>query len=221
MGQSAAKGQDRAIKMARQRSKRQEGLMARGILRGVVHGAVLGVVAIIGLSLLAPLPVDDRPKPASKGDVTLSGQMELPVGSEFGRAGDLAPQAPAPIGRGDSDRVTEPVAVPMPRAEPAPTPITNDNIRPDTLTGDRMPAQSQPAPFDPAPDLQLPAAASDAPLARSLPGFSPDAPQDRLPQLARDPDQDAAQDTAPRLPAPGLDLSLPPDLTDLRKMERN
>ena len=40
--------------------------------------------------------------------------------------------------------------------------------------------------------------------------------------LADSPDaQDAQPDPAPELPAPGLDLSLPPDLTDLRKMERN
>lgn len=195
--------------------------MARGILTGVVHGALVGAVVLTGLSLLAPLPADNRSQPMAKGDVTPSGQMELPVGSEFGRAGDIAPRAPSPINGGNSDRVTEPAAVPAPRAEPAPRLITDDNARPETLTGDRMPSQSQPATFDPVPDVQLPAAAGDAPMARSLPGFAVDAPQDSLPQLSRDPDDTGAQDSTPRLPAPGLDLSLPPDLTDLRKMERN
>jgi hypothetical protein len=195
--------------------------MARGILTGAVHGALVGAVALAGLSLLAPLPADNRSQPMADGDTTPSGQMELPVGSEFGRAGDLAPQAPAPIRSTDSDRVAEPVAVPAPRAEPAPTPVTGDNARPETLAGDQMPAQSRPAPFDPTPDVQLPGAADDTPMVRSLPGFAADAPQDSLPQLVGDPAHDGAPDVAPRLPAPGLDLSLPPDLTDLRKMERD
>lgn len=199
--------------------------MARGILTGVVHGALLSVVALAGLSLLAPLPRDaNQPAPMAvpDRDATPSGQMDLPVGSEFGRAGDLAPQAPAPIRTDDSDRMPEPVAVPLPRAEPAPTPVTDDNIRPETLAGDRMPAQAQPAPFDPAPGLQLPGAAADAPMARNLPGLAPDAPQDSLPELsASSAATDDAMDPAPPLPSPGLDLSLPPDLTDLRKMERN
>ncbi|MDN5568978.1 MAG: hypothetical protein L0G27_09605 [Paracoccus sp. (in: a-proteobacteria)] len=199
--------------------------MARGILTGVVHGALLSVVALAGLSLLAPLPRDrDRSQPVivPDRDATPSGQMDLPVGSEFGRAGDLAPQAPAPIRSDDSNRVAEPVAVPAPRAEPAPTPVTDDNARPETLAGDRMPAQTQPAPLDPAPDLQLPGAAGDAPMARNLPGLAPDAPQDSLPQLSNGTAAtEDAMDPAPRLPSPGLDLSLPPDLTDLRKMERN
>lgn len=193
--------------------------MARGILTGAVHGALLGAVALVGLSLLAPLPQPDVTAP---GDGTPSGRMDLPVGSEFGRSGDLAPRAPAPIRPTDSDRASEPMAVTAPVAEPAPRPVTHDNARPDALAGDRIPAPSQPAPADDAPDLQLPGAAADAPMSRSLPGLALDAPQDSLPNLAAIPDAAEAQpETAPAMPAPGLDLSLPPDLTDLRKMERN
>lgn len=199
--------------------------MARGILTGAVHGALLGAAALVGLSLLAPLPQpqDASPMVATPDEgATPSGRMDLPVGSEFGRAGDVAPRAPTPIRAGESQRQSEPVAVTAPVAEPAPRPVTDDNARPDTLAGDSMPAQSQPAPFDAAPGLQLPGGAADAPMTRSLPGLAPDAPQDSLPQLADSPDaQDAQPDPAPEMPAPGLDLSLPPDLTDLRKMERN
>ena len=193
--------------------------MARGILTGAVHGALLGAVALVGLSLLAPLPQPDVTAP---GDETPSGRMDLPVGSEFGRAGDLAPRAPAPIRPTDSDRATEPMAVTAPVAEPAPRPVTHDNARPDALAGDRIPAPSQPAPVDAAPELQLPGVAADAPMSRSLPGLAFDTPQDSLPNLAAIPDATEAQpEPAPAMPAPGLDLSLPPDLTDLRKMERN
>ncbi|WP_378944367.1 hypothetical protein [Paracoccus sp. R86501] len=199
--------------------------MARGILTGAVHGALLGAVALAGLSLLAPLPQPDGTAPVltvPDDGATPSGRMDLPVGSEFGRAGDVAPRAPTPIRPTDSDRASEPVAVTAPVAEPAPRPVTDDNARPDALAGDRIPAQSQPAPADAAPELQLPGVAADAPMSRSLPGLAVDAPQDSLPSLAAIPDaQDALPDPAPAMPAPGLDLSLPPDLTDLRKMERN
>ena len=46
-----------------------------------------------------------------------------------------------------------------------------------------------------------------------------EAERDVLPQIA--PEASGSPDTAPRLPRPALDLSLPPDLTDLRRLERN
>ena len=45
------------------------------------------------------------------------------------------------------------------------------------------------------------------------------AAQDGLPRIA--PSDDVPMDRAPAMPAPALDLSLPPDLTDLRRMERD
>lgn len=274
--------------------------MAGGFLKGLMHGGLLGVVALAGLSMLLPLPgAQDRdggaepkvsaaasvpaaadPTPAAPAPgpesvapertapepaalepaasaqdpapaVDLPGgaapdadAVGLPVGSEFGRGGDVAPRLPAP--QSASPRALgDPVAVPAPAAEPAPVALTADKVRPETLADDRMPAQTLPQDGGAAPGLTLPqtapgsAAGSDALRAVPLPDQGPG--QDAAPLIlpatddetpggdvtptnAPEADADAPPPDAPPapgLPSPALDLSLPPDLTDLRRLERN
>ncbi|MFD1481816.1 hypothetical protein [Paracoccus nototheniae] len=279
--------------------------MAGGFLKGLVHGGLLGVVALAGLSLLVPLPgAQDRdggaepevsaavsvpaaadptpaapapgpepvaakpaapepaaPEPAAReasppaqapapavdlsgGAAPDTGAVGLPVGSEFGRGGDIAPRLPAP--QSASPRtLDDPVAVPAPASEPAPVALTADMIRPETLADDRMPAQALPQDGGTAPGLTVPQTAPEfgaglqAPRAASVPDQGPG--QDAAPLIlpAHDdatPGDDATPTDTPEaeanvppadgapvpgLPSPSLDLSLPPDLTDLRRLERN
>ncbi|TJZ82276.1 hypothetical protein [Paracoccus hibiscisoli] len=180
--------------------------MARGFLAGVLLGGLAGAGALAALSLLAPLP--------QGGVAPLS--VGLPVGSEFGRGGDLTPRLPAPNAAGP--RIdTRPAAVPAPEGEPAPVAVTGDTARPETLADDRIPAQDQPPAVDDAPGLTLPQAAPRTQLSVPQPMAGP--VQDDTPRIA--PDSAAAPDDRPAMPSPALDLSLPPDLTDLRRLERN
>lgn len=81
--------------------------------------------------------------------------------------------------------------------------------------------------------LGVPDAVPDTSAIRDDPGAAP-ATADDVQDVSRATEQpapepaaqdsvapDAASDDPPALPAPSLDLSLPPDLTDLRAMERD
>lgn len=180
--------------------------MARGFLAGVLLGGLAGAGALAALSLLTPLP--------RGGVAPLS--VGLPVGSEFGRGGDLAPRLPAPNAAGP--RVdSRPAAVPAPAGEPAPAAVTQGSARPEALADDRIPAQDPPPATDDAPGLTLPQAAPRTQLRAPQPVTGP--ARDDTPLIA--PDSAAAPEARPAMPAPALDLSLPPDLTDLRRLERN
>lgn len=181
--------------------------MAGGFWRGLAGGALTGAVLLAGLSLTAPLPR------GASGAVDVG----LPVGSEFGRGGDVAPRLPAPNAASPRP-ATDPVAVPLPADEPAPATATQQNARPEALAVDRLPGQPKPAADGASPALRLPDAGRDAAPAADRAAPLPPADADASPRLAPDaPDAGAA----PALPAPALDLSLPPDLTDLRRLERN
>ena len=179
--------------------------MARGFLAGAATGGLIGVVVLAGLSLSVPLAPQDH-------DALSVG---MPIGSEFGRGGDVSPTLPAPSAASLRDAAT-PAAVPASQDEPAP--VTNDTMRPSLQPTDRMPAQALPDMGGDAPGLTL---QGDAPVTVTGPAPQPviRAAQDGLPRIA--PSDDAPPDRVPAMPAPALDLSLPPDLTDLRRMERN
>ncbi|WP_405405451.1 hypothetical protein [Paracoccus sp. Ld10] len=179
--------------------------MARGFLAGAATGGLVGVVALAALSLAVPL--------APQGHDALS--VGLPIGSEFGRGGDVAPTLPAPGAVSQRDAATR-AAMPAPRDEAAR--VADDTMRPDLQPTDRMPAQPVPDTIDDAPGLALRGAAP-ATVTGPIPRPAVRATQDGLPRIA--PPDDAPMDRAPAMPAPALDLSLPPDLTDLRRMERN
>ncbi len=179
--------------------------MARGFLAGAATGGLLGVLALAGLSLALPLAPQDH-------DALSVG---MPIGSEFGRGGDVTPTLPAPSAASLRDAAT-PAAVPAVQDEPVP--VTNDTMRPSLPPTDRLPAQPVPDMAGDAPGLTL---RGDVPVTVTDPAPQPviRATQDGLPRIA--PSDDAPLDRAPVMPAPALDLSLPPDLTDLRRMEQN
>ncbi|MCF3972271.1 hypothetical protein [Paracoccus salsus] len=181
-------------------------------------------------------PITSPAEPRGQPDAEAVG---LPVGSEFGRGGDIAPRLPAQL-RAPADRLdqSDAPAVSAPAAEPAPVAITGSNARPEVPGDAAQPAQDLPAAGETAPAFERPQPL-DSPLRRSVPDMalsgeadrSPAAPGPATPQpVAADPDAEAAQpgdetapaaDTgdamrAPAMPAPALDLTLPPDLSDLR-----
>ena len=88
--------------------------MAGGFFRGVIHGAGAAAVLIVAGSLVLPLPEPPAdvlsdplptapetqpavPEPAPSEGGPALGTLDLPVGSEFGRSGDLPPRLPAPV----------------------------------------------------------------------------------------------------------------------------
>ncbi|WP_282602793.1 hypothetical protein [Paracoccus sp. PARArs4] len=198
--------------------------MATGFGKGAFHGALIGVAGLVALSLAAPLdrPAPEQPDPAPAAtpepaprdpDAPVADEVGLPVGSEFGRGGDVAPRLPAPVA--ETSRQSEPMAVRAPVAEPAPVRAPVDNARPQTQGQPDGPVQSRPDSAEIAPQLDLPAAPqatrTDAAAPRPQQGAAPDSL----------PERPATGDTAqpPALPSPALDLSLP-DLSDLPGMEQ-
>lgn len=97
--------------------------------------------------------------------------VDLPVGSEFGRGGDVTPRLPDPLtppgGRMD---LSDAPAVSAPAAEPAPVAITDTGERPDTLDAASDPGQSAPEAGGDAPDLARPGAL-EAPSVAKAPSF--------------------------------------------------
>lgn len=177
--------------------------MARGLGTGLVQGAVIGALALAGLSLWAPMP--------RSGTAPLA--VDLPVGSEFGRGDDRAPLRPAPNAASPRD-MSDPAPVPAPVPEAAPVTAATDTARPATLAAD-VPALRAPADAAPAPTL--PARAQPSTLPAPVVAPDPGAGQDAPPRIA--PEQAVPGIAVPALPSPGLDLSLPPDLSDLQTPE--
>ncbi|MFC0202317.1 hypothetical protein [Paracoccus rhizosphaerae] len=147
----------------------------------------------------------------------LTKPLDLPAGSEFGRGGDLPPVLPEQGGAAERAVPAGPLTAPAQEAAAFP-PV--QPARPETQADGRGPLQ--PDAGEGTPALTLPAPPT-ADMPRTTPATlaqpEADAERDALPQIA--PEAAGSPDTAPRLPSPALDLSLPPDLTDLRRLERN
>lgn len=160
----------------------------------------------------ADVPVADPP-PA---DAPVAGAVDLPVGSEFGRGGDLAPSLPASLAS-DRPAVAEAPAVMAPTSEPAPVAITMPDPRPQPAGDQDGPVQGAPIAGEDAPQLDRPAtlARPGLPL---LPGRAAAEGPDAVPLMPLDL---PGTPSAPGLPAPVLDLSLPPDLSDLQGLSRD
>lgn len=166
-----------------------------------------------GISSETPSDAATAPSPA---DAPRAEAVDLPVGSEFGRGGDVAPRLPAPLATARPDQPEAPAVV-APTSEPAPVAITAADPRPQPAGGQDGPLQGVPAEGEAAPRLDRPAALP-RPAAPVMPGRAvADAP-DLAPVLR--PDRDGPR-PAPGLPAPALDLSLPPDLSDLQGLSRD
>ena len=226
-----------------------KGQMARGFWTGLLHGGAISIVAVVALSLAAPLtqqepesapapepapvfvPVEPQPTPApapaapQPGGVPQAGSVDLPVGSEFGRGGDLSPRRPAPLAAERPDQAEAPAVV-APTSEPAPVALTAADPRPQPLGEQDGPVQDAPAAGEVAPQLDRPAvlplpvapAAPDRARAET-PDAAPAVPAAEPPSLVQ-PGQ-AVPTRTPGLPAPALDLSLPPDLSDLQGLTRD
>ncbi|MDM7458733.1 MAG: hypothetical protein P3W94_005135 [Paracoccus sp. (in: a-proteobacteria)] len=201
-------------------------------------------------------PADD-PDDVREAPGTL---LDVPVGSEFGRAGDLPPRIPSIISGGGS-APGAPQPVPQPEAEPAPRTATGARDRPETTTDASGPALPGIAVQDDGLGLTVPSPSpreggdlrgfaplalhdhledrapelrplTDAPVARPGPALPIPEPSAATSDAPATPDDAATGDAPsqagtqegvaiPRLHAPALDLSLPPDLDDLRRLERN
>lgn len=120
--------------------------------------------------------------PAETPDAPLAAAVDLPVGSEFGRGGDVAPRLPAPLAvpaaRMDQ---TEAPAVSAPAAEPAPVAITGPVERPEA----RMPGGNlTPTPMpegEAAPDFARPSVL-DAPSLVTTPDMAGASDPDQIPE---------------------------------------
>lgn len=190
-----------------------------------------------------------------------AGAIDLPVGSEFGRGGDVVPRLPEPLSAPQARLdMTDAPAVSAPAAEPAPVTVTGDDARPQAVLTEpapQSPAEGEATPRFARPDFtRLPG--SDARQSGAAPGMAALAVPDLLPGAVPPADQPAGPTVdslaggspevsaapqapasevvraapartpptvvvtpAPRLPSPALDLSLPPDLSDLRGLGRN
>lgn len=266
------------------------GRMAGGFFWGFIQGAVLSGVALAGLSLMRPVeappragagaeapearPADPTPTPVSEPRADpdagtaargpAADRLDLPVGSEFGRAGDLPPLVPGSASGSAPARSGAAPAIAAPEADAGAAPrLDAPTALPETLPDAGAPAQPAPDAGGDSPALALPedrpavAAPAAAPALPALqqgsapddgprlpaPDLAPDAapavpaaaPGDDLPeapapeqggQVQRTPAQTSPAQTSPAptsppLPSPALDLSLPPDLSDLRRLERN
>lgn len=220
--------------------------MAGSFWSGLLQGSVICVVALAGLSLVTPRPQDvSRPEPVAapppqdQGDRPAASAIDLPAGSEFGRGGDLPPQSPRPLAT-PADRLdqTEAPAVAPPEAEPAPLAVSDPVSRPhadDGIGADQGPAQPAIATGEAQADFDRPAATvapampdgPSAPRAADrdvLPGTYPvAAPVTSATPIAPLPASPlpVAPGQTPGLPRPALDLSTPPDLSDLKELDRN
>ncbi len=160
----------------------------------------------------ADAPVADAP-PA---DAPVAGAVDLPVGSEFGRGGDGAPSLPAPLAS-ERPSVAEAPAVMAPTSEPAPVAITMPDPRPQPAGDQDGPVQNAPTAGEDAPQLDRPAMLA-RPGIPALPGRAAAEGPDAAPSMPLDL---PGTPSAPGLPAPVLDLSLPPDLSDLQGLSRD
>lgn len=174
-------------------------------------------------------PEDEPPPPVVPGPE--AGSVGLPVGSEFGRSGDLPPRLPdaasgsSPVEAGPAPAI----APPDPEAERAPTMDADRAARPEAVPDPGAPAQPDPGTSEASPEIGRPQSRAGA-VPAPVPVLRPSETRDdspRLPASDAAPAPSPAPETgemparAPGLPRPALDLSLPPDLSDLRRLERN
>lgn len=266
--------------------------MAYGFCKGLLHGAVISVVGLAGLSLLAPVPEEGKtvtpeavmpadepvipneaaekqsdmaqddveaivsaPNEISQNEISAPVQdqptdsnetpqgpqaatVDLPVGSEFGRGGDVVPHMPAPMVSDTQSRQTDAPAVSAPVEEPAPVAITDPGTQPATdlpdtsLTGTQEPQQIEDMPKTDLPIVLEVPRVMEAP--EMIGGAEPDHVPTVVPTVAGEGEQIIPKEVivtpvereepdsssvSPSLPNPGLDLSMPPDLSDLRVLE--
>ena len=171
---------------------------------------------------VAVLPTAE-PAPALAAALS-SAAADQPAAPPREAAAPASPQAPAPVAdEPDLPHAPTPeAAIPVPPPGKVLTPALDRRPElagpPDFTAGGA--GQSEPsaaipnAPTD-APD---PVAAAPAATALNAVGAEADA---AAPDRAAPATENSAPVTAPALPSPGLDLSTPPDLTDLRAMERD
>jgi len=177
--------------------------MAGGFWTGLIQGSLLGAVALAGLSLVTPLPLG------------LNGPMavNLPIGSEFGRSEDISPRLPEMGTAAPRPAAIDPVIAPAPQTETAPVAVTDNNTPPDALVADQLPGQPVPESAMTSPEVMLP---QDG-VQTVMPDIAPQlavSGADALPSALGTPEN------APILGAPALDLSLPPDLSNLRQQRQ-
>ena len=228
--------------------------MAGGFWTGLTHGGLVGAGLLAMLALALPLPDegaasrgDDPAAPLGAADTVPGaapaiadsvqdapiadgsarprvGAVDLPVGSEFARGGDIAPVLPAPLSQSPARQgQSEAPAVSAPAAEPAPVAVTTDAIRPDA---DRQGAPATPPAPDAVEGVDLLRPGNTQRPAFMQAGSPGRAEADDLPAsgpIASNPlDQPPAPGPTPAPPgsgdrtAPIFDLSLPPALSDLR-----
>ena len=171
---------------------------------------------------VAVLPTAE-PAPALAAALS-SAAADQPAAPPREAAAPASPQAPAPVAD-EPDLPLAPTpeaAIPVPPPGKVLTPALDrrpELASPPDFTAERA-AQSEP----PAPIADAPTNSSDsmaaAPAATAPNPVGADADA-AAPDRAAPATENPAPATAPALPQPGLDLSTPPDLTDLRAMERD
>lgn len=157
-----------------------------------------------------------------------STSIELPAGSEFGRGSDTAPQAPADLSRLNREDHPSTLAATTPADDSVPVRELPSDMQPESV----VPTQPDMPEAEEMPGFDLPAT-QPAPNAGDRPGLAdqqgPESPPAAVALTASDPQNEDTelqtetterQSTAPALPAPSLNLSTPPDLSELRALER-
>lgn len=215
--------------------------MAGGFWTGLTHGGLAGAGLLAVLALALPLPDEGaarrgdapaaplaaadtapdiadsvQPSPPADGSARPRvGAVDLPVGSEFARGGDIAPVLPAPLSQSPARQgQAEAPAVSAPAAEPAPVAVTTDAIRPDA---DRRGAPATPPAPDPVEGVDLFRPGSTQRPAFMQADHPGSAEADELPASGPIVSRPIDQPPAPGpTAAPIFDLSLPPALSDLR-----
>ena len=150
--------------------------MAKGFASGLVHGVLVCAAGLAALSLTLPQP--PRPKAAADPGPAVEA-LSVPAGSEFSRASDMEPEAPAPL-TAEAARPAVP-QVGRPADETAPAAADPVSLRPDT------PAEAPAAPEIalPEPDpIDLPEPAGEAPIPVPPPGQVVVPGLDRAPERA-------------------------------------
>lgn len=212
--------------------------MAAKFGTGFLHGTLVMAVLLAGLSLAVPqpdrlLPAEPVPEPVAEPEVApepaapviaelppqaepLAAEVDLPVGSEFARGTEVAPELPAPSAPPVAT-MTDAPAVMAPAGEPLPAPAT-DAPRPEF--GDSAPvlsAQAEQQNDVVAPEV-LPGAAPqtptpEAPLAPEGDRMLAALPNPDLPPSGDAPaveDISIVEETAPDLTTPAIDLAVVP-----------
>ncbi|RMC32411.1 hypothetical protein [Paracoccus alkanivorans] len=211
------------------------GTAPQEVKTGTDNTAATGATAesVIEEGTAEPATAEDEDQPQATA-------IDLPVGSDFGRGGDASPQLPAPLASSPSER-SEPSAVSAPASEPAPVAVTGAELPPEAVVPGSELSQSETPETEEGLGFDLPSSQS-APAAPEAPGKVRASGQDSLPAstpveaiAAQPPEEEVRpanssgpsvaeseqETTVPDLPSPALDLSTPPDLSDLRALQRD